>query len=120
MHDSDDNDGDALQVHVAAEGERYDQIKSINLQEFEEVKQLLKVRKEVQKIMSISREHDSNPYNFVMNKVGKNGLRILRCYFFFYDVETQPEEDVCVSQEMGSALMGNTDILHHDAPYKRS
>ena len=96
MNGSDDDDDDtALQIVIAQEDEHYEEIKSVKLQEFDimsssaikkKVNQLLKVRKQIQKNMTISGEHDSNPYNFVevaMNSIGKNGLSLLGCYYFF-------------------------------------
>ena len=126
------NDDDtALQIIIAEEDEHYEEIKSVRLQEFDimsssaikkKVNQLLKVRKQLQKNMTISGEHDSNPYNFVevaMNSIGKNGLSLLGCYYFFKRCEDNPEVDVCFSQEMDDALKGNTDYaLPSDASSK--
>ena len=46
----------------------------------------MKMRAQVQKNMTLSGEHDSDSYNFIevaMKTVGKSGLGVLGCYYFF-------------------------------------
>ena len=58
----------------------------------------------------MSGEHDNNPYNFVesaMKNVGKRGLSILGCYYFYTCCESTPEVVVCFAVGMDNALKGN-------------
>ena len=53
--------------------------------------------------MTISGEHDSDPFNFVevaMKKVGKSGLTILGFYYFFKICDDHSEVDASYSVEM--------------------
>ena len=65
----------------------------------------------MKKNMQTSGEHDNDPYNFVevaMKKVGKAGLDILGCYYFYMRCELNPEVDVRFTVEMDDVLKGNT------------
>ena len=62
--------------------------------------------------MTISGEHDHDPFNFVdvaMKNVGATGLTKIGCYYFFMRCEDNPEVDVRFADEMDEVLMGNTD-----------
>ena len=123
MNGSDDDDDIALQCVIEDEDEHYAEIKLVDLTDFDlmssaaikkKINHLLKVRKVIQKNMTLSGEHDSNPYNFVdiaMKNVGKNGLSTLGCYYFFKRCDANPEVDVHFSQEMDEVLKGNTDEI---------
>jgi hypothetical protein len=72
---------------------------------------LMKVRKVMQKNMTISGEHDNKPYNFVevaMKKAGSSGLTKIGCYYFFALCQANPEVDVRFADTMEENLMGNT------------
>jgi hypothetical protein len=76
----------------------------------------MKVRKVMQQNMTVSGEHDSDPYNFVevaMKKVGKSGLTLLGCYYFLKLCDKNPEVDVSHSIQMDDTLKGNTDDDHN-------
>jgi hypothetical protein len=73
---------------------------------------LFKVRKVMQQNMTVSGEHDNDPYNFVevaMKKVGKTRLSLLGCYYFFKLCDENPEVDTHHCMEMDNILKGNTD-----------
>jgi hypothetical protein len=62
--------------------------------------------------MTQNREDDNNAYNFVdlaMKRVGGTGLTTIGCYYFFVQCEATPEVDVCFTDTMDLALMGNTE-----------
>jgi hypothetical protein len=78
---------------------------------------LLKVWKVMQRNMTVSGEHNSDPYNFVevaMKKVGKNGLTLLGCYYFFKLCDKNPEVNVSYSIQMDNILKGNDDDYNAD------
>ena len=67
------------------------------------------MRAVVQKNMMLSGEHDSDPFNFVeiaMKHVGKAGLSLLGCYYFFMRCNEFPE---IFSQMLDTSVSGNTD-----------
>ena len=113
----------ALKVVIKEEDQHCDEIKSMNLQQFDmmtastirkKVFHLLKVRKEMQKNMTQSREHNSNPYNFVevaMKNVGATGLTELGCYYFFKRCDDNPQVDVFFTDKLDDNLKGNTDTM---------
>ena len=123
MNGSDDDDNTALQCVIEDDDVHSAEIKLVDLTDFDimtsaaikkKINHLLKVRKEIQKNMTLGGEHDSNPYNFVeiaMKNVGKNGLSALGCYYFFKRCDNNPKVDVHFSQEMDDALKGNTDDI---------
>jgi len=134
MNGSDDDDSSALQLVIEEANDYCGEIKSIDLRDFNQmtcsaimkkVNQLLKVRKEMKKNMTISGEHDNNPYNFVeitMKNVGKGGLSVLGCHYFYTRCESNPEVDVCFVVEMDDALKGNTadiELLKRGKVYAR-
>ena len=60
----------------------------------------------------MSGEHDSDAFNFVevaMKKIGKSGLTIAGCYYFFKICDENPDVDVHHSVTMDDALRGNSD-----------
>eukprot|EP00980_Cylindrotheca_fusiformis_P016822 scaffold5074_cov99-Cylindrotheca_fusiformis.AAC.4 len=132
MNCSDDDDSTALKLVISEEDEHYEDINSIHLKYFDlmtascikkKVNQLLKVRTQMQKNMTISGEHDSDPYNFVelaMSKIGKKGLSILGCYYFFMRCEDVPEVDSRFSLEIDEVLKGSTENLPSPSPTKNN
>jgi hypothetical protein len=123
MNASSDDDGTALQVVIAEDDNHYEEIMSIELQQFDtmsdsairkKVQSLFKVRKEIKKNMSQSGEHDNDPYNFVdvaMKKVRGPGLTKLGCYYFFKRCDQNPEVDTTFAEGMDENLKGNTDDI---------
>ena len=62
--------------------------------------------------MTLSGKHDSDPFNFVeiaMKRVGKAGLSLIGCYYFFMRCNQFPEIDVRFSQTLDTTVSGNTD-----------
>jgi hypothetical protein len=127
MNGSVDDDDTALQLVINEDDEHYNELTSLNLQQFDvmtstvirkKVNHLMKVRKEIQKNMTLSGEHDSDPYNFVdvaIKNVGGSGLTTLGCYYFFKRCEDNPEVDVSFANEMDKSLKGNTDTTYLDS-----
>jgi hypothetical protein len=76
----------------------------------------MKIRKVMQQNMTVSGDYDSGPYDFVevaMKKIGKSGLTLLGCYYFFKLCNKNPEFDVSHSIQMDDILKGNTDDDHN-------
>lgn len=127
MNDCDDDDKTAVDIVLNEEDERWEEIHLLDLNNFDnmsatairkKVHQLLKVRKEMKKNMTISGEHDSDPYNFVevaMKNVGGCGLTILGCYYFYMRCEENPEVDSVFGDQMEDSLKGNTEIITMDS-----
>jgi hypothetical protein len=118
---TDDNDTTALLVVLPVEDMHYEEIAVLDLKQYDiitadsvkkKVMVLLKIRKLIQENMTLSGEHDSDPFNFVevaMRKLGKSGLTLLGCYYFFKLCDANPEVDVRYSVQMDAFLRGNTD-----------
>jgi hypothetical protein len=126
LNRSGDDDDIARQVVIAEEDEHYEEIISIDVQQQivvmsstvirKKVFQLLKVRKEIQKITTQHGEYASDPYHFIdiaMKVVGGvNGLTKLGCYYFFKRCDDNPEVDASfATNEMNGNLMGQTDQM---------
>jgi hypothetical protein len=91
MNGADNNDSTAVLIVLPVEDGHYEEIAELDLLEFDimtpdaikkKLMLLLKIRKVIQENMTLSREHDSDAYNFVevaMRKVGKSGLTLLGC-----------------------------------------
>jgi hypothetical protein len=91
MNGSEDDDDVALGIIIPSEDSYFEEVNSLELWDFDvmtadaikkKVVLLMKVRKVMQQNMTVSGEHDSDPYNFVevaMKKVGKSGLTLLGC-----------------------------------------
>jgi hypothetical protein len=121
MNGSEDDDDIALGIIIPPEDSHFEEINSLELWDFDimtadaikkKVVLLMKVRKVMQQNMTVSGEHDSDPYNFVevaMKKIGKSGLTLLGCYYFFKLCDKNPEVDVSHSIQMDDILKGNTD-----------
>ena len=121
MNGADDDDSTAVLVVLPVEDGHYEEVAELDLLEFDimtsdaikkKVMLLLKIRKAIQENMTLSGEHDSDAFNFVevaMRKVGKSGLTLLRCYYFFKLCDQNPEVDVRYSIQMDIVLRGNTD-----------
>ena len=121
MNGSDDEDSSALLILLSTEDKHYEELNELDMGQFDymapeaikkKVLLLFKVRRIMQQNMTTSGEHDNDPYNFVevaMRKVGRGGLSILGCYYFFKVCDTHPEVDARYSSEMDDALKGNTD-----------
>ena len=129
MNISSDVDDSALKIVLSEEDPRYEELMDLNLRECDlmtastikkKVNALLKVRKQIQKNMTISGEHDSDVFNFVevamKNIPGKSGLSLLGCYYFFMRCDDNPEIDVVFSTDVDDAIKGNTtvDLTKHD------
>ena len=118
MNGSDDDDSSALEVVLSPQDNHFDEIDSLNLHDFDimtssaikkKVCMLFKIRKVIQENMTVSGEHDSDPYNFVevaMKKVGRVGMSLLGCYYFFRVCDKNPEADVRYSVEIDDILRG--------------
>jgi hypothetical protein len=123
MNGSDDDDVTPLLIVLSPDDSHYDEVEALNLRVYDimtsaaikkKVMVLLKVRREIQKNMTTSGEHDSDPYNFVeiaMKKIlgGKGGLTLLGIYYFFKLCDAHPEVDVRYTVDIDDALRGNTD-----------
>jgi hypothetical protein len=121
MNGSDDDDSCALLLIIDDDNPHGDDIRDIDTHQFDlmtvdaikkKVYKLLKVRAAVQKNMTLSGEHDSDAFNFVevaMKRVGKAGLGLFGCYYFFMRCNEFPEIDVHFSQTLDTSVSGNTD-----------
>ena len=124
MNSPDDVDMDAnniLQIILSEEDEHYEDMNALDLKDCDtmtptaikkKVIALLNVRKAMQKKMTAIGAHGSNPYNFVedaMKRVGKKGLSVLGCYYFFQQCEIHPEVDAHHPSDdgVGDGLNGN-------------
>jgi hypothetical protein len=121
MNGSTDNDSCATVSVFDNDNPHAEEITDIDIDLFDmmtadaikkKVYKLLKVRAAMQKNMTLSGEHDSDAYNFVevaMKKVGKAGLGLIGCYFFFMRCNKFPDIDVHFSQTLDTSVSGNTD-----------
>jgi hypothetical protein len=121
MNGSDDDDSSAVLLVLDDDDPHGDDITQIDIQQFDlmtvdaikkKVYKLLKMRAVVQKNMTVSGEHDSDPFNFVecaMRRVGKAGLGHIGCYYFLIRCNAFPEIDVRFSQTLDTSVGGNTD-----------
>jgi hypothetical protein len=115
----------ALGIIIPPEDSHFEEINSLELWDFhimtadaikKKVVLLMKVRKVMQQNMTVSGEHDSDPYTFMevaMKKIGKSGLTLLGCNFFLKLCDKNPEVDVSHSIQMDDILKGNTDDDHN-------
>ena len=72
----------------------------------------MKVRAKIKKNMTVSGEHDSDPFNFteVARKSVRGGaLTNIGCYYFFIRCNEYPEVDVCFNLQLDDKVAGNTD-----------
>ena len=137
-----DNSATALQVILAEDDPHYDKIQSINLQHFDvmtdtvirkKVLRLVKVRKEIQNMLSSLQSgepHDrrnnhnhnhKDPYNYVhvaMKKVGGSALTPLGCYYFYKLCDQNPQVDATFAQGIDAMLKGPTDATTTTIPSK--
>jgi hypothetical protein len=68
-----------------------------------------------QNIMTVSGEHNSDPYNFLevaMKKIGTRGLTLLVAIIFLKLCDKNPEVNVSHSIQMDDILKGSTDDDH--------
>ena len=80
---------------------------------------LMKVRAKIQKNMTVSGEHDSDPFNFmeVARKSVKGGaLTNIGCYYFFIRCNEYPEVDIRFNLQLDENVAGNTDENHGMVP----
>jgi hypothetical protein len=120
--DAEDDDS-ATNIVISLEDPHYDELMDLDLDDFDittssvlrkKFNLLLKVRKVMKQNMTLSGEHDNDPYNFVdvaMKKVGGTGLTKTGCYYFFQRCATREHEeaiDDIFGDTMDEILMGNT------------
>jgi len=115
-----EDDDSAETIVLSEEDPHYEELLDLDLTDYDiltasvirkKFNMLMKVRKVMQKNMTISGEHDNKPYNFVevaMKKAGSSGLTKIGCYYFFALCQANPEVDVRFADTMEENLMGNT------------
>lgn len=124
MNCSNDDDNSSIQMVIKEDDPRAEVLKDLDLDEFDvmtadsikkKINTLFKVRREVQKNMTVSGEHDSDSFNFMdvaMKNVGAGqSLTKLGCYYFFKrcDENKEVDEKFVVGVEPG--IKGNSDDI---------
>ena len=121
MNGANEDDSCALCLVVKEDDPCEDKICEVHLNQFDsmmadaikkKINKLMKMRAQVQKNMTLSGEHDSDSYNFIevaMKTVGKSGLGVLGCYYFFKRCDERPEVDTRFSQTLDESVSGNSD-----------
>ena len=114
----------SIQMVIKEDDPRAEVLKDLDLDEFDvmtadsikkKINTLFKVRREVQKNMTVSGEHDSDSFNFMdvaMKNVGAGqSLTKLGCYYFFKrcDENKEVDEKFVVGVEPG--IKGNSDDI---------
>jgi hypothetical protein len=125
----DENDPDVgiESIRIGVNDPHYAEVEDLDLNVFDRVDsnvvkkkfyQLMKVRKQIQKYMTVSGEHDSDPYNFVeaaMKRVGGCAqLTVIGVYYFHTLCDQNIQIDAPFVDTMDESLMGNTNAALPD------
>jgi len=125
VSEDDDDDNCATIIVISPEDAHYEELMDLDLDDYDattgaaarkKFNLLMKVLKVMKRNMTISGEHDNDPYNFVdvaMKKVGGSataGLTTIGCYYFYKRCASKEHEGLndAFVNTMDEALMGNT------------